>query len=78
MKPTYNEILAVFGEDAEEYEEKAKAMIDEHPWDVIVNYMDDDIREEVHMAYAPCDNEEFLLAYMAGHISKFGEDFEIN
>lgn len=72
------ELRAFFGDYAEEYEDKAKAMIDEYPWDVIVNYMDDDVREETHTAYAPCDNEEFLLAYMAGHITKFGEDFEIN
>ena len=48
------ELLAFFGDYAEEYE------------------------EETHMAYAPCDNETFLFAYMAGHMTKFGEDFEIN
>jgi hypothetical protein len=37
------------------------------PWEVIVNAMDDDIREQVHMAVAPCSELEYLVAYL-----KFG------
>jgi hypothetical protein len=33
-------------------------------WDVIVNAMDDDIRETVHMDVAPCSELEFLRAYL--------------
>lgn len=33
-------------------------------WDAIVNVMDDDIREAVHAAIAPCTESEFLAAYL--------------
>lgn len=32
--------------------------------DVIVTYMDDEIREQVHGEIAPCANEEFLKRYV--------------
>lgn len=32
--------------------------------DVIVNYMDDDIREATHNAVAPCTEVEFLREYL--------------
>ena len=32
-------------------------------WDAIVNLMDDEVRERVH-AFAPCDEEEFLIKYL--------------
>ena len=32
--------------------------------DVIVNYMDDDIREAIHAAVAPCTEAEFLAPYL--------------
>jgi hypothetical protein len=33
-------------------------------WDVIVNAMDDDIREQVHNKYAPCSHIKFLHEYL--------------
>ncbi|NMA32316.1 MAG: hypothetical protein GX944_00085, partial [Alphaproteobacteria bacterium] len=33
-------------------------------WDVVVNYMDDNIRERVHDELAPCTEEEFLNRYL--------------
>jgi len=33
-------------------------------WDVIVNAMNDDTREETHMSIAPCSEVEFLRAYL--------------
>lgn len=33
-------------------------------WDVIVSFMDDDIREKVHIACAPCAETEFLHFYL--------------
>jgi hypothetical protein len=33
-------------------------------WDVIVSFMDDDVRERVHEACAPCTNEEFMRRYL--------------
>ena len=46
--------------------------------DVIVNYMDDEIREKLHWELTPCTFEEFLEAYMEEHKKKFGYDFVIN
>ena len=33
-------------------------------WDVIVNAMDDEVREKVHTELAPCANTEFLNRYL--------------
>ena len=33
-------------------------------WDVIVNAMDDEVREKVHAELAPCTNTEFLNRYL--------------
>lgn len=32
-------------------------------WEAIVNYMDDDIREQVHAELAPCTKAEFMARY---------------
>jgi hypothetical protein len=39
--------------------------IKEMDWETIVNSMDDEVREEVHMDKAPCSNLEFLTAYLS-------------
>lgn len=39
-------------------------------WENIVNYMDDDIRNNVHDKLSPCTNREFLLEYCK-HDDKF-------
>lgn len=44
-------------------------------WDAIVNYMDRDIAEELHLKLAPCTNQEFFDAYCKAHEKKFGETF---
>lgn len=36
----------------------------ENLWDTVAQYMDDDIREEVHAYFAPCTEEEFLTEYL--------------
>lgn len=41
-----------------------KEAIQKVDWDVIVNFMDDEIRERVHMEIAPCTEEEFLTRYL--------------
>lgn len=47
-------------------------------FDTCVNLMDDEIREELHAAMAPCTEQEFLDAYVIAHAQKFdGEQFEI-
>ena len=46
-------------------------------FDVVVNMMDDEIREELHNELAPCADQEFVDAYVAAHEAKYGEQFEI-
>lgn len=46
-------------------------------FDQAVNLMDDEIRERLHRELAPCTEEEFLRAYMAAHLDKYGEEFAI-
>ena len=43
-----------------------------------VALMDDDIREELHYALAPCTDQEFFTAYEKAHIEKFGEEWELS
>lgn len=45
-------------------------------FDDAVFYMDDEIREALHMKLAPCEEQEFFTAYEAAHKEKYGEDFE--
>ena len=49
----------------------------EHSFDVAVNMMDDDIREELAEEIgADCTEQEFLDAYVKAHAAKFGgEEF---
>lgn len=63
----------VYGTLKEEVE-----MLNKFDWDVIVEYMDDEIREQVHSELAPCTNEEFLNRYAELHKEQFGEEFQIN
>lgn len=44
-------------------------------YDLWVHYMDDEIREEVHMDLAPCTEVEFLNEYKKRHPERFGEEF---
>jgi len=47
-------------------------------FDAAVQLMDDDIREELHSALAPCTDQEFMDAYAAEHEERFGEEFVVN
>lgn len=38
--------------------------ITQEDMDIIATYMDDDIREAVHMDMAPCEPEEFIREYL--------------
>lgn len=40
-----------------------------------VNYMDDDIREQLHAELAPCTPQVFFDAYVKAHAEKYGEDW---
>jgi len=56
----------------------AVSMIERYDFDVIVNMMDDDIREKVHAELAPTSDEKFLERYIELHKEKFNETFAIN
>ena len=53
-------------------------IMDAYTWETIVHYMDDDIREAVHLAMSPCMQEDFLIEYMRRHMSEYGMPFGIN
>ena len=52
-------------------------IISNNLYNVAVNLMDDEIREELHRELAPCTELEFLEAYMKRHEEKFGEEFTV-
>ena len=45
--------------------------------DSAVALMDDDIREGLHVALAPCSDQDFFDAYLIAHYVKYGEEFTI-
>lgn len=47
-------------------------------WDAIVNMMDDELREDLHMELAPCAEQEFFDAYAKAHAERFGEEWELD
>lgn len=49
----------------------------EADFDAFVNLMDDDLREQVHAAFAPCTEQEFIDHYCQFHAERFGEDFQV-
>ena len=46
-------------------------------YDVAVNLMDDDLREEIHADLAPCTGQEFFDEYTKRHEIKFDEIWEL-
>lgn len=46
-------------------------------YDSAVALMDDDIREGLHVALAPCSDQDFFDAYLIAHYVKYGEEFTI-
>ena len=47
-------------------------------FDAAVGYMDDEIREQLHMVLAPCSDQEFFTAYEIAHEKKYGEEWELS
>lgn len=46
-------------------------------YDMAVEFMDDEIREEVHADLAPCTEQEFFDEYAKRHAEKYGtEDWQ--
>jgi len=46
-------------------------------YNVAVELMDDEIREEIHADLAPCTDQEFFDEYAKRHEEKFGEEWEL-
>lgn len=46
-------------------------------YNAAVSMMDDDIREELCFALAPCSPQEFVDEYCKQHYKKFGEVFQV-
>lgn len=46
-------------------------------YDSAVALMDDDIRESLHTALAPCSEQDFFDAYLDAHYVKYGEEFTV-
>ena len=44
-------------------------------YDSAVQFMDDDLREELHRKLAPCSSQEFFTAYEEAHEARFGEEW---
>ena len=63
--------------ELEELEEKEMANGNTIDFDAAVELMDDDLREEIHAALAPCTEQEFLDEYVKRHEKKFGEEFKV-
>ena len=45
-------------------------------FDVAVQLMDDEIREQIHADIASCTEQEFFDAYCKAHEEKYGVEFE--
>lgn len=58
----------------------AKVVIEnqEVDFDGAVALMDDEVRETVHATFDGDSEQEFLDAYRAAHIAKFGTEFAVN
>ena len=50
---------------------------DQVDFDECVQFMDDEIREKLHMEIGGCTEQEFLDGYCKAHEEKYGEDFAI-
>lgn len=46
--------------------------------DYLLQYMVDDLREQVVDELAPCSDEDFYNRYCELHLEKYGEEYELN
>jgi len=58
-------------------EAKENRWQDASDWKVVVEHMDDDIREKVHAELAPCSRCEYLARYAELHHAKYGEPLRL-
>lgn len=67
-----------FWEVAKAHDVSGMVLNDNGNWvnfEAAVNYMDDDLREEIHAELAPCKDQAFFDAYCERHEKKFGGVF---
>jgi len=67
-----------FWEVAKAHDVSGMVLNDNGNWvnfEAAVNYMNDDLREEIHAELAPCKDQAFFDAYCERHEKKFGEVF---
>ena len=81
--PQFGEIDATeLAQEAQEALEEMESIVMLGQWTgplaVAANLMDDEIRERLHNEMAPCEDQDFLDAYAAAHLVKFGETFQVN
>lgn len=50
----------------------------EYNMDIVANYMDDEIRENLNRSWNGGSEQDFVDAYCEAHEQKFGEPFAIN
>lgn len=58
--------------------EVAEELLEKYDMEVIAHYMDDEIRERLHMELAPCSDLEFVAHYIKEHDEAYGEEYTIN
>lgn len=47
-------------------------------YEAAIVFMDDEIREALHLEMAPCTEQDFFTAYEIEHEKKFGEEWELS
>lgn len=47
----------------------------EFDFEVVINFMEDELREQLHMELAPCTEQEFFDAYAKAYEEKYGEEW---
>lgn len=48
---------------------------EEISFETAVEFMDEEIRERLHMILAPCTEQEFITAYKKAHREKYGKEW---
>lgn len=50
----------------------------EFDYEVAINFMEDELREKLHMRLAPCTEQEFFDAYAKAYEKKYGEKWVLS
>lgn len=74
--PLCEAVYYLYGGD-DEFMDTAKSIIGNGLYAQAVEFMDDELREQIHTALAPCSDETFLAVYLANHKHSFKEDLQL-